>query len=90
MLRDRLWLANARAANAAAAIIADAAKDGGRLLYPVEANELFVALEADEAAQLRGAGFDFYDWGDGAARLVTSWHHTPADVEPLAQAIRAL
>lgn len=88
MLTDDLWLTNARAANAAAATIADAAHD--RLLHPVQANELFLRLSADEAARLRAAGFDFYDWGDGAARLVTSWHHSTADVAPLAKAIRAL
>ena len=45
-------------------------------------------LEA--AATLRAAGFDFYDWGEGAARLVTSWQHQDSDVAPLADAIRAL
>lgn len=83
-----LWLHNARAANEAAQIIADAAKD--RLLYPVEANEIFVRLTAVEASALRQQGFDFYDWGEGAARLVTSWHHREEDVRPLAQAIAAL
>src|SRR3546814_11026962 len=62
MLADDLWLANARAANAGAAALALAC--GDRLLHPVEANELFVRLAAEEAARLRGAGFDFYDWGD--------------------------
>jgi threonine aldolase len=88
MLTDDLWLTNALAANAAAAVIANAA--GDRLLYPVEANEIFLRLTTAEAATLRAAGFDFYDWGDGAARLVTSWQHKAADVEPLAAAIRAL
>jgi threonine aldolase len=88
MIEGDLWLANARAANTAAATIADAA--GERLLHPVQANEIFLTLSADEAARLRGAGFDFYDWGEGAARLVTSWHHGEADVARLAQAIRAL
>lgn len=88
MLRGELWLANAVAANAAAAIIAKAA--GDRLLHPVEANEVFLRLTPAEAARLRAAGFDFYDWGDDAARLVTSWHHSHADVEPLAAAINAL
>ena len=88
MLEDDLWLKNARAANHAAAILADSAKD--RLLYPVEANEIFVRLTADEAASLRAQGFDFYDWGEGAARLVTSWHHGERDVTPLATAISAL
>lgn len=88
MLRDDLWLANARAANAAAAVIAAAA--GARLLHPVQANEIFLALSADEAARLRAAGYDFYDWGVGAARLVTSWHHDAQSVAPLASAIAAL
>lgn len=93
MLDNDLWLENARSANAAAQIIAAAA--GDRLLYPVQANELFLRLTPTEAAALRAQGFDFYDWGNvddifGAARLVTSWQHTEADVAPLARAIAAL
>ncbi len=88
MLDDDLWLKNAHAANDTAQIIAMAASE--RLLYPVQANEIFVRLTAAEAAALRAQGFDFYDWGDGAARLVTSWQHGAADVAPLAQAIAAL
>ena len=87
-LEKDLWLENARAANAAARIIADAAPD--RLMHPVEANEIFIHLSAQEAASLRSQGFDFYDWGEGAARLVTSWHHGEADVGPLAKAIALL
>jgi threonine aldolase len=94
MVDGGLWLDNARAANAAAAAIATAA--GGRLLYPCQANEVFMALTRDEAAALRTAGFDFYDWGvfdeagNGAARFVASWQHEEADVVPLAAAIKAL
>ncbi len=88
MVEGGLWLDNARAANAAAATLGEAA--GTRLMHPVEANEIFLGLSADEAASLRGLGYDFYDWGVGAARLVTSWQHTAADVEPLARAIAAL
>jgi threonine aldolase len=88
MLDGDLWLENARAANAAAQLIAEAAP--GRLIHPVRANEVFIRLSAEEAGALRAQGFDFYDWGDGAARLVTSWHHGEADVAPLAAAIAAL
>ena len=59
-------------------------------MYPVQANEIFIRLTATEAAALRAQGFDFYDWGEGAARLVTSWQHTEIDVAPLAKAIAAL
>jgi threonine aldolase len=83
-----LWLENARKANAAAQEVAAACAD--RLLHPVEANELFVAMTSAEAAALRTQGFDFYDWGKGAARLVTSWASPVAEVAKLAAALRAL
>jgi len=88
MLDNDLWLANARAANAAAQVLAKAAPD--RLVYPVEANELFLKVTADEATRLRSQGFDFYDWGVGEIRLVTSWDQQGEAVEKLAAAIRAL
>lgn len=88
MLDGDLWLDNARTANQGAQIIAEAA--GKRLLYPVEANEVFIKLSASEAETLRSAGFDFYDWGDGQARLVISWNQSAEDIRPLAEAIRAL
>ena len=93
MLEGDLWLANARAANAAAQEIGSAC--GERLLHPVEANEVFIALSPAEAVALRSQGFDFYDWPappgkPGAARLVTSWNSDPAHVAALAAAISAL
>jgi threonine aldolase len=89
MIEKDLWLDNARAANRAAARLAEAA-GADRLVYPVEANEMFVRVTPDEAAALRAQGFDFYDWGPGEARLVTSWDSDPAHVDALAAAIRAL
>jgi threonine aldolase len=59
-------------------------------MHQVQANELFVRLSKDEATALRAQGFDFYDWGDGAARLVTNWAQDAQSVAPLAQALRAL
>lgn len=88
MLEDDLWLANARAANAGARLIAEAAPD--RLVFSCEANEVFITLSPEEAANLREAGFDFYDWGIGEARFVTSWDQTEAQIRPLADAIAAL
>lgn len=89
MLEGDLWLTNARAANAAAAALA-AAAGPDRLVYPVEANELFVRMTAEEAASLRAQGYDFYDWGPGEVRLVTSWDQDLEAVGQLAAAIRAL
>ncbi|HEY0627298.1 MAG TPA: beta-eliminating lyase-related protein [Allosphingosinicella sp.] len=89
MLKDDVWLRNARAANDAAARLAVAAGPE-RLVLPVEANEVFIKVTADEAQRLREQGFDFYDWGPGEARLVTSWDTDAAHVEALAAAIRTL
>ncbi|MEQ7873760.1 beta-eliminating lyase-related protein [Sphingomonas sp. ASV193] len=88
MVEDDVWLDNARAANGHAAALAAAC--GARLTQPVEANELFVAVSAEEAAALRGAGFEFYDWAPGEIRLVTAWDSDPDHVAALAGAIAAL
>lgn len=88
MLEDGLWLENARSANDAAKELAKAAPD--RLVYPVEANELFLRVSPEEAAKLRALGFDFYDWGPGEIRLVTSWDQKGDALDRLADAIAAL
>ena len=88
MIEDGLWLENARASNAAAQKLAQAAPE--RLVYPVEANEVFLKVTADEAERLRAMGFDFYDWGPGEIRLVTSWDQRGPELESLAQAIAGL
>jgi threonine aldolase len=88
MVKDDVWLANARAANDAARAIADAA--GDRLMHPVEANEIFMRISAPEAEALRAQGFGFYDWGAGAARFVTAWNTRADDAARLARAIAAL
>jgi threonine aldolase len=88
MLEGDVWLRNARAANLSAARLAGAA--GERLLLPVEANEVFLRVSPAEAQCLRDQGFDFYDWGPGEVRLVTSWDSDPVEVDALAQAIAAL
>ncbi len=88
LLDGDLWLANARAANAAATEIAGAAAD--RLLHPVEANEVFLRCTAAEREALRKRGFGFYDWGPDAARFVAAWDTRQEDARALARAIAAL
>jgi len=88
LLENDRWLDNARAANATAATIGRAA--GDRLVYPVEANEIFVRATAAEAEALRARGFDFYDWGSNEIRFVTSWDQSAEPVDRLAAAIASL
>ncbi len=88
LIEDGLWLENARKANAAALHLARMAP--GRLLHPVEANELFLRLSASEAAALRAQGFGFHDWGAQGARIVTAWDTREDHVEALGAALAAL
>ncbi|MDB5715033.1 MAG: low specificity L-threonine aldolase [Sphingomonadales bacterium] len=88
MLEGNLWLDNARAANAGATRIGYAA--GDRLIHPVQANEVFAALTADEAARLRAQGFDFYDWAEDEARFVVSWDQPETEIAALAAALEIL
>lgn len=94
-LSGDLWLANARAANRAAARLAEglAAIDGARLIHPVEANEVFAALPEPVIDALEGDGFGFYRMGggpdDGAViRLVASFNTGDADVDSFIAAAR--
>ena len=88
MLEGDLWLANASHANAAAQEIAGGCAE--RLMHPVEANELFVRITADEREVLRQQNFAFYDWGDDAARFVTAWDTREEDALALGKAIASL
>ncbi len=86
-----LWRRNATWANRLARRIGESA--GTRLLYPVEANEVFVRLGEPARQTLRARGFEFYDWGApaaGLARLVTSWDQSERDVEALCAALGEL
>ena len=83
-----VWRRNAVRTNSFAQQIARAA--GAMLLYPVEANEVFLRLGDERKRTLRAAGFEFYDWGpesSGEARVVVSWDQLEADVSALCHAL---
>ncbi|HEV7632766.1 MAG TPA: beta-eliminating lyase-related protein, partial [Steroidobacteraceae bacterium] len=88
-LSGEFFLANAQRANRLAQRIGKAA--GPRLLYPVQANEVFLAFQGDERELLRKRGFEFYDWGPPvqlSARFVVSWDQPEADVDALCEALK--
>jgi threonine aldolase len=85
-LEGGLWLRNARHANRMAARLAEglAATRGAKLLYPVQANEIFIALPEAVIAALEAAGVGFYRWGapgEGSLRLVTAFSTRAEDVD---------
>ena len=91
MIEGGVWLESARASNAGAKALAAGVPD--RLLYPVEANEVFLRMTATEREALRAQGFGFYDWelaGPEAARFVVRWDQEKAAIDALAAALARL
>jgi threonine aldolase len=90
-IESGVWRRNAARANALAATLGRHA--GPLLSHPVESNQLFVQLGGRRKQELRGAGFEFYDWdasGPGDARLVVSWDQSESDIEALCTALSRL
>jgi threonine aldolase len=85
---DGLWLDNARHANAMARRLVAGLTPlkGTSLLYPVEANEIFVVLPAPMHDALQAGGAQYHPWpsdrpGERAFRLVTAFDTPAADVD---------
>lgn len=86
-----VWLRNAQRVNGLAASLAARAEQW--LMYPVEANEIFLSLGTERRQRLRDQGFEFLDWGaadSGEARFVVSWDQPHSDVDALAAALDRL
>lgn len=92
-LQDDLWLRLATHANAMGARLAAgiAAVPGARLWHPAPANMMFAEWPAGGHARTEAAGAAYYPIaapaGREAARLVTSWASTAADVDALLAAL---
>jgi threonine aldolase len=58
---------------------------GARLLFPTEANSVFVDLAPAVIQALHAAGWKFYTFiGEGGCRLMCAWDTTEADVDSFA------
>lgn len=93
LLTDDLWLANARHANAMAALLSREASKvpGVRVAQPTEANEVFAILPRAAIAPLLDAVGFFEVWDERASlvRWVCSWDTTEGDVRALVDAMGA-
>ena len=93
MLEGGAWLHHAAHANAMAQRLAAGLADipGARLLFPVEANGVFVALPDSVQQGLRDRGWRFYTFiGAGGARLMCAWDTQPESVDALLADLREL
>lgn len=87
-ITDNLWLQHAAHANRMAIKLAEglASLPGATLRYPVEANELFVALHPEIAENLLADDFQFYRWNHDTIRLVTAFNTKEEEVIAFVQA----
>jgi threonine aldolase len=90
LLQDGAWLRNGRHANACAARLAAAVADLAdfKLMFPVEANAVFLRASADRLEDLRRRGWQFYTFIGGGARSMFAWDSDDARVDKLARDIR--
>ena len=93
LLEGGAWLRHAAHANAMAQRLAAglAGIPGARLLFPVEANGVFVALPDAVQQGLRDRGWRFYTFiAAGGARLMCAWDTQPESVDALLADLREL
>jgi threonine aldolase len=93
LLEKDVWLSNAAHANRMAARLASklSGVPGVRLLFPVEANGVFVGMSTRIVDGLRARGWQFYKFiGDDGFRLMCSWQTSEQAVDDLVADIRAV
>lgn len=86
LLRDGAWLRRAGEANTRAAELAAGLRKapGVRILYPRQANSVFVELPPKVGEGLRARGWRFYEFiAGGGARFMCSWDTSSEDVAAL-------
>jgi threonine aldolase len=91
LLESGAWLRNARHANAMARQLEAEVRrvPGVRVLYPVQANAVFVTMPPGWADGLRRRGWHFYSIA-GGERLMCSWDTEAADLGEFLNDLRAV
>jgi threonine aldolase len=84
LLKDSVWLQNARRANERARMLAEklTAALGVKLAFPCEASAVFLRLPEQLVAQLHRRGWHFYKFIEpDVYRLMCSWSVTEKDID---------
>ena len=91
-LKSGAWLRNARHANACAGRLAAGLRDleGVSLVFPCEANSVFLAIDPWLAESLARRGWQMAAMPNKTTRLVCSWDTRDTDIEELLQDFREL
>jgi threonine aldolase len=85
MMESGAWLRNAAHANDCARHLASRLEgvEGLRVLFPVEANAVFLETSAARFEALRSRGWRFYTFIGGGARFMFSWNSSLERVDEL-------
>ncbi len=91
LLESGAWLRNAEHANAMARLLEEQVRriPGLRILYPVQANAVFVQLPPTLRDGLHRRGWHFYTISEGE-RLMCSWDTEPSDIAAFMQDLSAV
>jgi threonine aldolase len=93
MLQDNAWLRWAAHANAMAQLLYQGLQDvpGVKIMFPCQANAVFVQMPEAVASGLRELGWRFYSFiGKGGSRLMCSWDTTEEDVRRFVADLKSL
>ena len=93
MLETGAWLRNAQHANACAARLEERLRviPGIRIMFPRQANSVFVEMPPAWLEALRARGWRFYTFiGVGGARFMCSWDTTEARIDQLVTDLESL
>jgi len=90
MLQSGAWLRNAEHANRCAKEFAQSLENipAVELMFPVEANGVFLVLSEDVQQSLRAKGWTFYTFIGGGARFMFSWDANPIRVKELIEDLK--
>ena len=92
LLENNVWLRNAHHANAMATLLFESISriPAVRVLYPPQANSVFVDLPVYVSGMLREIGWRFYDFIGNSTRLMCSWDTKEETIKAFAEAVRVL
>jgi len=91
LLETGAWLRNAQHANNCAAYLAQQLTqiEGIELMFPQQANGVFVSLPEAVIGGLRDRGWQFYTFiGVGGARFICSWNSTQERIDELVRDVK--
>lgn len=90
LLENDVWLKNAKNANEMAQYFARAVEniDGVYLMFPVDANEVFIKLRPEIEVELKKRGWIFHTFIGGSNRFVFSWDSKKERVDELINDIK--